>query len=227
MKETKFSVRYLACMGMFTALAFVSVLLAKAIPNVQGFLSYEPKDALIVIAGFIFGPMSAAILSLLVSFIEMLTISSTGPWGFLMNTLASCAFTVPAAWIYSKKRSMRGAVLGLGVGVVFMALCMIVWNYIVTPYYMSMGTLTDVAEKRKLVGSMLASVFLPFNLIKGGINAGLAMLLYKPVVGGLRRMGLVGPSQGKKGRFNLGFTLFALAVLISFVLLLLVMLHVL
>lgn len=226
MKE-KFSVRYLACMGMFAALAYVAVLLAEPIPDVQGFLSYEPKDAIIVIAGFIFGPVSSAILSLLVSFIEMLTISNTGPWGFLMNTLASCAFTVPAAWIYSKKRSMSGAILGLGVGVVFMAVCMVVWNYIVTPYYMSMGTLTDVAEKRKVVSSMLVSVFLPFNLIKGGINAGLSMLLYKPVVGALRRMGLAAPSGGKKSRFSPSFTVFALLVLATFVLLFLVMLDVL
>ena len=108
-----------------------------------------------------------------------------------------------------------------------MAVCMVVWNYIVTPYYMSMGTLTDVAEKRKVVSSMLVSVFLPFNLIKGGINAGLSMLLYKPVVGALRRMGLAAPSAGKKSRFSPSFTVFALLVLATFVLLFLVMIDVL
>ena len=225
--KQKMSVRYLACMAMFTALSFVAVLIAKWIPAVSGFLSYEPKDALIVIAGFIFGPLSSLILSVLVSFIEMVSISSTGPWGFLMNALASCAFALPAAWIYSRHKTMKGAVIGLAVGVLTMAVCMVVWNYIVTPYYMSMGDVTDVAAKRQIVGGMLASVFLPFNLIKGGINAGLAMLLYKPVVGALRGAGLVAPSQSKKGRFSLGFTAFALAVLLTFILLLLVMLGVL
>lgn len=225
--KQKMSVRYLACMAMFTALSFVAVLIAKWIPPVSGFLSYEPKDALIVIAGFIFGPLSSLILSVLVSFIEMVSISSTGPWGFLMNALASCAFALPAAWIYSRHKTMKGAVIGLAVGVLAMAVCMVVWNYIVTPYYMSMGDVTDVAAKRQIVGGMLASVFLPFNLIKGGINAGLAMLLYKPVVGALRGAGLVAPSQSKKGRFSLGFTAFALTVLLTFILLLLVMLGVL
>ena len=69
--KQKMSVRYLACMAMFTALSFVAVLIAKWIPAVSGFLSYEPKDTLIVIAGFIFGPLSSLILSVLVSFIEM------------------------------------------------------------------------------------------------------------------------------------------------------------
>ena len=225
--KQKMSVRYLACMAMFTALSFVAVLIAKWIPPVSGFLSYEPKDTLIVIAGFIFGPVSCVILSVLVSLIEFLTISSTGPWGLLMNVLASCAFSVPAAWIYTKKRTQKGAILGLGVAVLSMAACMVAWNYIVTPYYMSMGDITDVETKRKIVGGMLASVFLPFNLIKGGINAGLAMLLYKPIVDALRGAGLVAPSQNKKSRFSLGFTLFALAVLATFVLLLLIMLGVL
>ena len=51
MKENKFSTRYMAAVAMFAALSFVAVLLAKVIPNVAGFLSYEPKDAVIVIAG--------------------------------------------------------------------------------------------------------------------------------------------------------------------------------
>lgn len=75
---------------------------------------------------------------------------------------------------------------------------------------------------------MLASVFLPFNLIKGGINAALTLLLYKPIVGALRKAGLVEPTHSShKGKFSLGFTLFSVAVLVTFVLLFLVMIGVL
>ena len=220
MKKTQFSTRYLACTAMFTAVAFLAVLLAKVIPNVAGFLSYEPKDAVIVIAGFIFGPLTCVIVSLLTSFLEMLTISGTGLYGFLMNVVSTCAFAVPAAWLYSRHRTQKGAVIGLGIGVLIMAACMVLWNYIITPFYMGVD--------RSVVAGMLASVFLPFNLIKGGINAGLTLLLYKPIVTALRKAKLVAPSaKGKKGRFSLGFTLFALAVLATFVLLLLVMLGIL
>ena len=59
--------RYIACMGMFIALAYVSVVATEWIPKVSGILSYEPKDAIIVIAGFIFGPLSCVILSVAVS----------------------------------------------------------------------------------------------------------------------------------------------------------------
>lgn len=220
MQKQKMSTRYMAVVAMFTAVAFVAVLLAKVIPNVAGFLSYEPKDAVIVIASFIFGPMTGVLISLLVSFIEMISISTTGIYGFLMNVVSTCAFVVPAAWLYKKDHSQKGAVLGLGLGVVLMAIVMVVWNYIITPFYMGVP--------REVVAGMLASVFLPFNLIKGGINAALTLLLYKPLVGALRKAGLVEPTHSShKGKFSLGFTLFSVAVLVTFVLLFLVMIGVL
>lgn len=220
MKNSRFSTRYLAVVAMFTAVSFISVLLAKVIPNVQGFLSYEPKDAVIVIAGFIFGPLTCVIVSVLCSFIEMLSISSTGIYGFLMNVVSTCAFTVPAAWIYARHRTQKGAVIGLGIGVVVLAGCMVLWNYIITPFYMGVP--------RSVVAGMLATVFLPFNLIKGGINAGITLLLYKPIVTALRKARLVEPSSSNhKGKFSPGFAIFAAAVLVTFVLLFLVLLGVL
>ena len=220
MKE-KMSTRYMAAVAMFAALSFVSVLIAKVIPNVAGFLSYEPKDAMIVIAGLLYGPLTSVLISVIVSLIEMLTISSTGPYGFLMNVISTCAFAVPAAWYYQKHKTQKDAVIGLCFGVITMVVAMLLWNYIITPFYMGVS--------RETVAGMLMSVFLPFNLVKGGINAGLTLLLYKPVVGALRKAGLAQPSStgSDKRVFNPGFTLFAVAVLVTFVLLFLTMIHVL
>jgi riboflavin transporter FmnP len=220
MKE-KMSTRYMAAVAMFAALSFVSVLIAKVIPNVAGFLSYEPKDAVIVIAGLLYGPLTSVLISVIVSLIEMLPISSTGPYGFLMNVISTCAFCVPAAWYYQKHKTQKDAVIGLCFGVITMVVAMLLWNYIITPFYMGVS--------RETVAGMLMSVFLPFNLVKGGINAGLTLLLYKPVVGALRKAGLAQPSStgSDKRVFNPGFTLFAVAVLVTFVLLFLTMIHVL
>ena len=220
MKE-KMSTRYMAAVAMFAALSFVSVLIAKVIPNVAGFLSYEPKDAVIVIAGLLYGSLTSVLISVIVSLIEMLTISSTGPYGFLMNVISTCAFAVPAAWYYQKHKTQKDAVIGLCFGVITMVVAMLLWNYIITPFYMGVS--------RETVAGMLMSVFLPFNLVKGGINAGLTLLLYKPVVGALRKAGLAQPSStgSDKRVFNPGFTLFAVAVLVTFVLLFLTMIGVL
>ena len=198
--------------AMFCAMSFVAVLIGKLVPNIAGFLSYDPKDALIVIAGFILGPAASVIISVIVSFIEMITVSTTGPYGLLMNIISTCAFAVPAAWYYKKTHSYKGAVVGLGIGIIFMSVCMLLWNYIVTPYYMIVD--------REFVAGMLLPVFLPFNLVKGGINAGLTLLIYKPIVNALRKAKLVEPSKSeKKKSFNPGFTLFAAAVTATFALL--------
>ena len=65
---------------------------------------------------------------------------------------------------------------------------------------------------------MLPTVFLPFNLAKGGMNMAATLLLYKPVVSALRSAGLVPPSQSRLEKtFNAGFLLFSLALLATFV----------
>lgn len=183
-------VTVIAVAAMFAALAFAATLLGKLVPNVAGFLSYDPKDAVVVIAGFACGPLVAVGISVVVSLIEMLTVSTTGLWGFLMNVLSTCSFALPAALLYRKNRSRNGALIGLGSGVLAMVLSMTLWNWIVTPVYMGVP--------RSVVVGMLLPTFIPFNLVKGGMNAALTLLLYKPVVSALRRIKLMPPSDGKR-----------------------------
>ena len=220
MSKQRVSTRTMAVIGMFSAVSFVAVLIGRIVPDVAGFLSYDPKDAISVIAGCIMGPMASVAISVIVSFIEMISISATGPYGFIMNVVSTCAFAVPAAWIYRKYHSQKGAVAGLALGVLILVICMVIWNYIVTPYYMGVP--------REQVASMLTTVFAPFNLAKGGINAALSLLLYRPIVGALRKAGLVEESSShRKKSFNAGMTAFAAAVLVTFALLLMVLMGIL
>lgn len=211
--KTKTSVKSIAVLGMFCALSFAAVLLGRMIPNVAGFLSYDPKDAVVAIAGFLFGPLYSVIIAFAVSLLEMVSISSTGVIGCLMNFISTASFAVPAAFIYRKMHSYKGAILGLLGGVVFMTSCMVLWNYLITPLYMLV--------EREVVVSMLIPVFLPFNAIKGGLNAALTLLLYKPLVTTLRRAKLVpAPKvQEQKKPFRWVFFWVGLALLFVFVLL--------
>ena len=61
---------------------------------------------------------------------------------------------------------------------------------------------------------LLLPAFLPFNVIKSGLNAAITMILYKPVVTVLRRSDLIGPErQRQKVRINIGVLLAALLVI--------------
>lgn len=175
-------------LAMLAALAFL-VMLVGRIPMVAAapFLKYDPKDVIIVIGGFIFGPAAAFMISLVVSIIEMLTVSETGPIGAIMNLVSTCSFACVATAIYKKKHSIQGAIIGLLMGVLTMVIVMLAWNYLLTPIYMG--------YPREAVAAMLLPVFLPFNLVKGGLNAAIAMLIYKPVATTLRKAGLAPKSS--------------------------------
>ena len=109
----RFTLRTLVSMAMLTGVAYVIMLLSKSLPSVNGFLDFDFKDVVICIGGFIYGPLSAAIMSILVAVIEMFTISHTGPIGLIMNILATCSFCCTATFIYKKRHTMGGAVAGL------------------------------------------------------------------------------------------------------------------
>jgi len=168
--------RKITVLAAFAAVAAVLAMVVQ-IPVVL-FLNYEPKDVVITFAGFLFGPMAVFALSLVVSFIEMVTVSNTGPIGFLMNVMSTCAFACTAAYVYKKRQTIKGAVSGLILGILLATAAMLQWNYIITPIYMGVP--------REVVVGMLLPVILPFNLIKGGLNAALTLLLYKPLTGALR-----------------------------------------
>lgn len=167
----------LVTIGMLCALAYVAVLVGR-IPLVL-FLKYDPKDILITIGGFIFGPATAFFMSGIVSILEMCTISTTGPIGCVMNVISTCSFACTASFIYQKRKTVSGAVMGLCLGCMSMTVLMLLWNYLAAPVYMG--------YPREEVAKLLLPAFLPFNLIKSSINAVVTMLLYKPIVCTLRR----------------------------------------
>ncbi|MBQ5823517.1 MAG: ECF transporter S component [Clostridia bacterium] len=185
MKNNKL-IKKTVTLSMFCAIAYVSVFLTRVLPPIipsLPFLQYDPKDIIITLGGFIFGPLASALISVVVSLIEAITVSDTGPIGLLMNVISTCAFACTAAVIYKKKRTFVGALIGLAVGCVVMTAVMLLWNYAITPMYMNIP--------RETVKGLLLPGFMPFNLIKGGINAVLTLMLYKPIVSALRAAKLI------------------------------------
>ena len=212
--RSRMDTKTITSLAMLTGVSVIIAWMSKLMPPVM-FLDFDFKHVVVCIGGFTFGPMAAAIIGILASFIEFITFSGTGPFGFLMNALGTCSFCCTASWVYKRNHSKKGAVLGLSAGLVVMVIVMLLWNYLITPIYM---TVNGELVTRAQVAAMLPTLFLPFNLAKGGMNMAATLLLYKPVVTALRASGLVPPSQSTEGKkFSLGFLLFALALLATFV----------
>jgi riboflavin transporter FmnP len=210
----KLSVKKLCVLAMLAAVSFIvaNTLYISIFPAAP-FLKYEPKDVIITIGGFLYGPLASLLISVVVSLPEML-ISGTGPIGGVMDILSTCSFACVAALLYKRRHTLAGAVSGLALGSVLMVIAMLLWNWLVSPLYMGV--------ERAVIESMLLPIFLPFNLLKTGLNSALVLFLYKPVVTALRKAGLVEAPTKNKGTSRLGIYLFAAVLLITCVLLILV-----
>ena len=179
----------LVTLAMFSAIAYIlaSLIRIPIVPSV-GFLGYEPKDVILVIAGFLYGPLSPFVMAVVISLVEGFTTSALGPIGIPMNFISSCAFACTASFIYKKRHTLSGAAAGLAAGTILTAAVMLLWNYALTPILMG--------YPREVVVKMLLPGFLPFNLIKCGLNVAITMLIYKPIRKALDKSHLLPISDG-------------------------------
>ena len=212
MQNTNWRIRRLCVMALLCAMAFAAVAVIR-IPVVV-FLKYEPKDVLLVIGGFLFGPLAGGLMATAVALLELVTVSDTGIIGCVMNILSSCLFVCTAAAVYRRKRTLNAAVIGLVLGALATTAAMLLWNYLVTPLYMGIP--------RQAVTEMLLPVFLPFNLLKTALNSVLALLLYKTTVKALRASRLLPPTQASGGKPSRVVWVISLFILLTLVVLLLV-----
>lgn len=137
------------------------------------FLTFDAKDAIITIAGLLFGPIYSIAISLTVSLIEFVSMGETGFWGFLMDFLSTALFSTVCALIYKYKKNIKGAVVGLIASIISMTAFMVLFNLFIVPLYTPNYTTAAVAK-------MVPTLFLPFNLTKATLNAAIVLILYKP-----------------------------------------------
>ena len=188
--KTRGNLGMIVSMGMLAALSIAADIFLR-VPGIGGFLTYEPKDVILTIGGFIFGPIAGIVMSLAVCLIETFTVSTTGVIGLLMNFLSSAVFVGVSAVIYQRRKTLSRAVTGLIAGAFSMLIVMLLWNYIITPVFMNIP--------RSEVLKLFVQLLIPFNLIKAFLNAALTLFLYKGVVTALRKTHLIPERESNDG----------------------------
>lgn len=176
----------IAGVGIFSALAAVVSFLTSFLKI--GFLSIDVGDVVIVIASFIYGPVAGVIVSLISAAASFLY-SGTGFWGFIMDFASSAAFVFVASFIYSRKRSFKSAIIGIGVSVITTTAFMIPMNILITPLYTKAPT--------EYVISLIPTLLLPFNFAKTLLNGAASLVIYKPLVRAMRAAKLAPPSKSE------------------------------
>ena len=171
----RWSTRRIAVYALFVALSMaVSFIEFPLIPGVP-WLKYDPSGIVCLVAGFAYGPAAAVLVSVL-GFVPHVF---ADPWGSLMAITVALAMSVPAALIYHRLRTRRGALIGIIAGAVVALAVAIIGNLLVTPIYADM-TVEQVA-------AMIVPALLPFNLAKLAVHGVVTFLIYKPISNLLNR----------------------------------------
>ena len=191
-EKTKVNTRTLVQIGMLSALAIILMQFEIPLPFAPAFYKIDFSEVPVLIGCFSMGPFAGVLIELIK---VILKVAIKGPLtmgiGDAANFLIGCAFCVPAALIYQKKRTKSGAVTGMVVGTVIMTILGCVLNaYILLPVYakafempldalVSMGTEVNGA----ITGLMTFVLFAvaPFNLLKGILVSLIVFFVYKKI----------------------------------------------
>lgn len=166
--------RKLTTLAMLAAVSVLLVALVRIPFPPAPFLEYDPANIPIFICTFLYGPVAGLGLTLVVAVIQGTTFSAgSGVIGIVMHFLATGTFALLAGNIYRRRHTRSGAALALVAGVAAMTAVMVLCNLVFTPVFM--GTPVEA------VIPMLLPVIIPFNLMKGIINAVVTYFVYKPI----------------------------------------------
>ena len=190
-KKTLFSTRELVTIGLFSALAYVLMLLES--PGYLGFLRIEFSDVPAILGGLGYGPAAGVFIELIKNLIKVLSTKTIGA-GELSNFLVGSAFVIPLSIIYRKWKGKHKLLVGYVVSVISICIAGMLVNYFITvPIYSNMfggmealigfvggmtpGFLPTIDSMWKLIVIGIT----PFNVVKGTMMAVVSYYVFKLV----------------------------------------------
>ena len=186
-KKKTLSVQYLTLIAVLTALSYILFMISITIVE---FYSLDLSNLPVLLGAFSMGPVAGLIILGLKSLIGCLT-SSTMYVGELADFIMGAAFVLPAALIYQRNKSRKGALIGMITGTVALILAGCLTNaYLLIPFYlkafgMPMEAIIGMcAQALPFVDTELKVILFvtaPFNLLKGVVLCVLTYMIYKPL----------------------------------------------
>ena len=185
-------IRTIVQVGMLAAIAVVLMLFEIPLPFAPSFYEIDFSEVPVMIGTFAMGPLAGAAIELVKILLNFfINGTTTAGVGEVANFLIGCALVVPAGIIYRRKRTRKGAIIGMAAGTVFMTLLGCVLNaYVLLPTYAAAFQLpidSLVAMGTAVNGSItdlftfVAFAVAPFNILKGVLVSLIVFLIYKKI----------------------------------------------
>lgn len=161
--------QYLTRIAILAALA--SILFMLEIMIIPPFYKLDFSNLPALLGAFSMGPVPGVLIVLVKSLVG-LTHSGTGGVGELADFIMSAAFVIPAALIYARAKTRKGAIISMIVATVVM-----IFVAALTNYFILFPLLTHKYPEFKFI----LTATMPFNLLKGVALCVVTGLIYKPL----------------------------------------------
>ncbi len=186
-----FTTKNIAGMAVFSALSFVVYLLE--IPIFAGtpasFLELDLSNVFVMLAGFMYGPIGALIVTLVKEVIHI-TVGSTGGVGELANIIITTSYALIPSIVYRYKKGFKIVVFTLLIAcVVQTGVSLLVNKFINFPFFMGSVPFVPNDVSESMFNSLWVYV-LSFNAIKSVVISIVTILLYKRISGLFKKINL-------------------------------------
>ncbi|MGI6124118.1 MAG: ECF transporter S component [Acetivibrionales bacterium] len=194
----KIKTKFIAKVGVLSALATAIMFLETPLPFTPTFLKLDLSELIVLLGGFALGPLAGILIELIKNLVHV-AFTITGGVGEFANFVVGCAFVVPAAIIYKKNKSVKNAVMGLIVGSLTMVIVATFVNYyVMIPLYVKIfAEQFNITPEQSLQGvvaegtknnsgivdlkTLILFGIVPFNLFKVIVISILTFVSYKKV----------------------------------------------
>lgn len=191
-KRKKLNTRMIAQVGMLGAIAVVLMLFEIPLPFAPSFYEIDFSEVPVLIGCFSMGPMAGVLIELIKIILNLcINGSVTAGVGELANFVIGIALVLPAAFIYKRKKTKKGAIIGLVTGTLFMTIsgCFINAYVMLPTYAKAFGMpIEALVEMGSAVNASITDLFtfvmfavVPFNLLKGVLVSIIVLLIYKKI----------------------------------------------
>lgn len=171
--KSRWTTRQLVTLALMCALAILLSFIEFPIFPAASFLKLDVSLIPSVVIAFAYGSPSGILCGIACAVAHGII---TGNWvGALMSIIVAIVFILPAAAIYSRKKDMKSAIIGLVVATVCLIVGVSAANLVIDPMFYGMPF--DV------VAGLILPAIVPFNLIKGVVISVLSIIVFKSIKG--------------------------------------------
>lgn len=190
--QARISVRTTVKIGMLAAISVVLMLFEIPLPFAPSFYEIDFSEVPVLIGAFAMGPVAGAAIELVKILLNLvITGTDTAGVGELANFIIGCSLCLPAAIVYKRKKTRKGAMIGMAAGTALMVVIGCLINaYVMLPAYSAAFSLpidalvqmgTAVNPSITSLSTFVIFAVAPFNLLKAVLVSLIVLLIYKKI----------------------------------------------